>query len=127
MSSSILLKGGMILTHDETGHVVPRTADLLIQGSVIADINESLSSSGATVLDCSGKIISPGFIDTHHHVWQTQLRGTHPDETLLEYLYTGSRSNRLEMTEAKANADRQLHQFVLLSPRRFLGPAGRMP
>jgi cytosine/adenosine deaminase-related metal-dependent hydrolase len=34
-------------------------------------------------------IVSPGFIDTHHHVWQTQLKGRHANQTLLEYLPNG--------------------------------------
>lgn len=37
-----------------------------------------------------GKIISPGFVDTHHHVWQTLLKGRHADQTLLQYLPAGN-------------------------------------
>ncbi|KAJ6531061.1 hypothetical protein B0H19DRAFT_1327052 [Mycena capillaripes] len=42
-----------------------------------------------TNIDCTGKIISPGFIDTHHHVWQTQLKGRHANDLLLEYMCKG--------------------------------------
>ena len=92
MSSPILLKGGTVLTHDNNNKVVPKLADLLIQDFLIQDIGEGLSSTGATVIDCAGKLVSPGFIDTHHHVWQTQLRGTHADETLLDYFSSGALS-----------------------------------
>jgi cytosine/adenosine deaminase-related metal-dependent hydrolase len=36
------------------------------------------------------KIISPGFVDTHHHLWQTQLKGRHANELLLEYMASGN-------------------------------------
>ena len=91
MASQILLKGGILLLHDENGRrVVPKKADLLIEDSIIAEISEDISAPSARVIDCTGKIVSPGFIDTHHHVWQSQLRGTHADETLLEYFYSGN-------------------------------------
>ena len=86
------------MTHDENGKVVPKVADLLIQDSLIQDISQGLSVTGATVIDCAGKIVSPGFIDTHHHVWQTQLRGVHADETLLDYFSSGAVSNKRART-----------------------------
>jgi cytosine/adenosine deaminase-related metal-dependent hydrolase len=46
-------------------------------------------SRPARIIDCTAKIISPGFVDTHHHVWQTCLKGTHADETLLDYFPSG--------------------------------------
>lgn len=45
---------------------------------------------GAKVIDCCGKVVSPGFIDTHHHVWQMQLKGRRSDDTLLDYAAKGS-------------------------------------
>ncbi|KAK5047656.1 hypothetical protein LTR84_006321 [Exophiala bonariae] len=90
MSSTILLKGGTILTHNEDGKVVSKVADLLIQDSIIQDIAEGLSITGGTTIDCAGKIVSPGFIDTHHHTWQTQLRGVHANDTLLDYFHAGN-------------------------------------
>jgi cytosine/adenosine deaminase-related metal-dependent hydrolase len=89
---SILLRGGTLLIHDENDHVVARTADLLIEGDMIVKIEENISidpSSHIEVIDCTDKIISPGFIDTHHHLWQTQLKGRHGDDTLLDYMSTG--------------------------------------
>lgn len=89
---SILLRGGTLLIHDEDDHVVARIADLLIEGDIIVKIDETIfidPSSHIEVIDCTDKIISPGFIDTHHHLWQTQLKGRHGDDTLLDYMSTG--------------------------------------
>jgi cytosine/adenosine deaminase-related metal-dependent hydrolase len=90
MSSSILLKNGTVLIHDDADHVKPTKADILIEGNKISKIEQHITAgSSVEVVDCTGKIISPGFVDTHHHVWQTQLKGRHADETLLDYIITG--------------------------------------
>ena len=83
----ILLKKGIILQYeDPEGIEVLRDTDLLIEGSVIKRIGRNIETgANVRVIDCDGKIVSPGFIDTHHHVWQTQLKGRHSDDTLLDY------------------------------------------
>ncbi|TVY44940.1 5'-deoxyadenosine deaminase, partial [Lachnellula occidentalis] len=91
MVASILLQGGTVLTHDEHDHVHAAKADLLIEGNIIKKIESGISPSpGTQVVDCTDKIISPGFIDTHHHVWQTLLKGRHANHTLLEYFGPGN-------------------------------------
>ena len=92
MPTSTLLKGGTLLIHGEHDLVQSTISDLLIQDSIIVRINPDIDADGEKidrVIDCTGKIISPGFIDTHHHVWQTCLKGTHADETLLDYFWSG--------------------------------------
>lgn len=87
--SSILLKAGTVITHDAIGKVVIKKTDVLLENSTIAAIGDGLFSTTATIIDCTGKIVCPGFVDTHHHVWQTHLRGVHADETLLDYFSSG--------------------------------------
>ena len=93
--ASVLLRGGTVLTHDNNDHVVPLyDTDVLIRGNIIADVGKNLSSptgeeSEMEVIDCHGKIVSPGFVDTHHHLWQTQLKGRHAEEGLVSYMVTG--------------------------------------
>ena len=91
MSSTILLKNATVLIHDENDHVVPHyNTSILIKDDKIAEIGTDISSSSAKTIDCTGKIITPGLIDTHHHLWQTQLKGRHADEQLLEYMGSGN-------------------------------------
>ena len=90
-SSSILLQGGTLLIHDEDDHVKSVKADLLIEGNTIAKIEAGLEpSAGTQAIDCTDKIISPGFIDTHHHVWQTLQKGRHVNQLLLDYMPSGT-------------------------------------
>ncbi|KFY22972.1 hypothetical protein V493_06186, partial [Pseudogymnoascus sp. VKM F-4281 (FW-2241)] len=92
MTSSILLQGGTVLYHDDEDYVTAlKDTDVLVTGNLITEIAKDIDvPDGATVIDCKGKIVSPGFIDTHHHLWQTQLKGRHMDETLLEYMVAGN-------------------------------------
>ncbi len=88
---SILLQNGTVLFHEKDDHVTSlRDTDVLIEGNIIKKIAPSITGdAGTKTIDCSGKIISPGFIDTHHHVWQTQLKGRFSDDTLFDYMPKG--------------------------------------
>lgn len=89
MAASILLKSGTLVVHDNDVIRAERK-DLLVKNSIIAQIDDNIDPSQATtVIDCSGKIISPGFIDTHHHLWQSCLKGAHADQTLVDYFWDG--------------------------------------
>lgn len=90
-TGSILLKGGTLLFHNERDDVTPlRNTDILVQGKRIAKIGKAIAPpAGAQLVDCSGKIVSPGFVDTHHHLWQTQLKGCHADQSIFDYIPSG--------------------------------------
>jgi cytosine/adenosine deaminase-related metal-dependent hydrolase len=63
------------------------TADILIQDCRITVVGSDIAApDGAEVIDASRLIVLPGFVDTHRHMWQTQLRGEMMDATLLDYV-----------------------------------------
>lgn len=91
-SQSILLKGGTLLLHDANDNVVPTRADLLIEGDRIVRIEAEITTpteSTTRVIDCASRVVSPGFVSTHAHLWQSQLKGRHPNHTLVEYMPAG--------------------------------------
>jgi cytosine/adenosine deaminase-related metal-dependent hydrolase len=82
--TSLLIRGGRVLTMDEgLGDLDP--ADVLVEDDAIAAVGPGLQAPGAEVLDATGMIVTPGFVDTHRHVWQTQLRTVAADWTLFDY------------------------------------------
>ncbi|KAJ5668485.1 uncharacterized protein N7477_007055, partial [Penicillium maclennaniae] len=93
MSSHILLRNATMLVpfHESNDYVVPLWGhSLLITHNKIAQIGQDFTPpTGAEIIDCNDKFISPGFIDTHHHLWQTQLKGRHANQTLSEYMPNG--------------------------------------
>ena len=65
-----LLTGGIVLTGDPAlGVLWP--GDVLIEGERIAAVGASLVADGAQVIDVSGRIVMPGFVDTHRHTCQS--------------------------------------------------------
>jgi cytosine/adenosine deaminase-related metal-dependent hydrolase len=89
-SRTIILANGTALIHNVNNHVVPTQTSILIKDGKIASIAKDIKAAeGVEVIDCTDKIISPGFIDTHHHGWQTQLKGRHANQLLMEYMISG--------------------------------------
>jgi cytosine/adenosine deaminase-related metal-dependent hydrolase len=94
---SKLLQGGIVLIHDEHDHVKAIKAHLLIMGNIISKTEAHIQPfSDTQIIDCSDKLITPGFIDTHHHVWHTLLKGRHADQLLLDYMPDG-KCNRSDL------------------------------
>jgi cytosine/adenosine deaminase-related metal-dependent hydrolase len=77
----VLLKGGVVLSLDTRVGDFAK-ADVLIDGKLIAEIAPSISAPDALVVDCSGTIVMPGFITTHHHQYETLQRSVIPDGLL---------------------------------------------
>jgi cytosine/adenosine deaminase-related metal-dependent hydrolase len=82
MPDRVLLRGGQVLTVDpELGNL---RGDVLIEGDTIARVAPSIDAD-AEVIDASGMIVIPGFIDSHRHTWEAAIRGSAPNATLDDY------------------------------------------
>src|SRR5947208_2928786 len=97
-----IIRGGSVMSMD------PRVgdfakADVLVEGKKILKVGPNLSAGGADVIDATGRIVMPGFIDTHHHQFETALRSFLADGILIND-GSGSRS-----------ADRTYFEFILLT------------
>ena len=74
----LLLTNGTVITHDEENRVIKNGA-VLIDGEEIKALGEAelLKSKypEAEVKDVEGKVIMPGMINTHMHIYSTFARG----------------------------------------------------
>lgn len=62
---NLLVKGGRVI---DPASGVDRLMDILIAGGKIMRLDEDIPADGCEVLDASGKIVCPGFIDLHVHL-----------------------------------------------------------
>jgi 8-oxoguanine deaminase len=72
--SRVLLKDCFFIqpSADEQGL---RGADILVDGTSILAVGPGLAADGgARVIDCSHHVVVPGFVNTHHHFFQTLTR-----------------------------------------------------
>ncbi len=84
MSERVLLRGGHVLSMDEELGELP-SGDVLIEDRDIAAVAARVEVEDAEVVDVSGHVVMPGFVDTHRHTWQTPFRGVCADWTLEDY------------------------------------------
>jgi 5-methylthioadenosine/S-adenosylhomocysteine deaminase len=68
-----LIKGGAVLSMDPSVGDFTQ-GDVLIEGKKIVAVGPNLHAPGAAVINAAGMIVMPGFVDTHHHQYQTALR-----------------------------------------------------
>jgi 5-methylthioadenosine/S-adenosylhomocysteine deaminase len=77
-----LIKGGTVLSIDErVGNFA--VGDVLVDGSKIAEVAARIDAPDAAVIDASGHIVMPGFIDAHSHQFETALRSFLADGILI--------------------------------------------
>ncbi len=63
--TNVLIRNGRIL---DPGRGVDLTSDVLVRDGRIAAIGPSLPAEGAEVIDATGLIVAPGFVDLHTHL-----------------------------------------------------------
>ncbi len=73
MTDTLIRNADVIVTMDDHRRELQR-ADLLIRDGVIAEIGQGLRSGNARTFDAGGKILTPGLVNTHHHLYQTLTR-----------------------------------------------------
>jgi len=77
-----LIRGGAVMSMDpKVGDFAQ--ADVLVEGKKILAVGRNLHAGGAGVIDARGRIVMPGFVDTHHHQFETALRSFLADGMLL--------------------------------------------
>ena len=79
---SLLLKNVTVITLDAENRIF--TGDVLVAEDRIAAFNPSVQAD--EVIDASGRVLLPGFVQTHIHLCQTLFRGAADDLALIDWL-----------------------------------------
>ncbi len=85
MTKRTLFRGATIIPMHEGVGDLPR-GDLLVEDDLIVAIGPRLDVEDAEIIDATGTIMCPGFVDTHRHTWLTPLHGIRTDWNLLDYM-----------------------------------------
>jgi 5-methylthioadenosine/S-adenosylhomocysteine deaminase len=89
---TLIRNAALILTMDPTQGTgdlgVIEGADLLLVGDKIAAVGKPLREDGSQIIDATSKIVMPGFVDVHNHLWQSLIRGCQADQDLIGWLET---------------------------------------
>ena len=85
--SELLLRGGHVVTMDDAGS---EHADgwVLVRDGLVAAVGGGAEPEVAANdrVDLGGAIVTPGLVNTHHHLYQTLTRARAQDSTLFEWL-----------------------------------------
>ncbi|MET7697363.1 amidohydrolase family protein [Streptomyces sp. NPDC005485] len=85
MPHRMLLRSGHVVSMDPDIGDLPQGDILVEDGRITAVAREIPAADDAEVLDMRGRIVVPGFVDTHRHTWEAPIRGCAPDATLDDY------------------------------------------
>ncbi|MHB8839989.1 MAG: amidohydrolase family protein, partial [Gemmatimonadaceae bacterium] len=79
----VLLKGGRLL---DPSSQLDGVGDLLVRGGKVEVFGGNIAGpDGAEVIDCTGQVVAPGFIDVHCHLRE-------PGREDVETILTGARA-----------------------------------
>jgi 5-methylthioadenosine/S-adenosylhomocysteine deaminase len=109
----------LLVTMDATVGAGPlgvvEDGDLLFAADTIVAVGRDLHAPDARVVDATGKIVLPGFVDTHNHLWQSLIRGCGTDKELLAWLEACVYPLGRVTTEADAYAAVRLSTLDLIA------------
>ncbi|MCF3121383.1 amidohydrolase family protein [Streptomyces arenae] len=85
-------------------------ADVLMRDGRIAGVGRRLTApAGARVVDVSGMLVLPGFVDLHNHLWQSSIRGGCAGQDLYGWLADCNRATLPRI------GPEDMHRFVRLA------------
>ena len=81
----MILEGATVVTMDQQRSEYP-AGHVVVEGNRITVVGPGPSDRDGDRVDVSGCLITPGFVNTHHHLYQWVTRGLAVDSTLFGWL-----------------------------------------
>ena len=73
MTSTLIRNADVVVTMDGARRELAG-ASVLVEGGIIAAVGQGLIAPGAEVIDAAGCVVTPGLVNTHHHLYQSLTR-----------------------------------------------------
>ncbi|MCW2532762.1 MAG: putative amidohydrolase [Blastococcus sp.] len=133
-----VLSGATVITMDGARRVLADGAVAFSESLLaVGPTAEVLAAHpGADVIDCAGRVVLPGFVNTHTHLFQTLLKGLGDDRVLSDWFLTMTGPSAVQLTpedcyaaalhgcaEALTTGTTTLLDFMYVHPRDGLGDA----
>lgn len=133
-----VLAGATVVTMDPERRVLADGALAFTDRLLTVGPREAVLAAHPTaeVVDCSGRLVLPGFVNTHTHLFQTLLKGLGDDRVLSDWFLTMTGPSAVELTaedcyagalhgcaEALTTGTTTLLDFMYVHPRPGLGDA----
>ena len=113
----LLLKGGTVIDPAQGKNA---KLDVAVTGNVISRVAPDIPAEEATkVVDVQGKVVAPGLIDVHAHVYQPRRNPNHPDAagvwggvTTIVDAGGGGAQNLEEFCDVTSQAQTKVYSFL---------------
>jgi len=72
--SRVLIQNAVAVVTQDPGLGEIKSGDVLVDGALVAQVGAGLKAEADEVIDASGRLVVPGFVNTHHHLYQVLTR-----------------------------------------------------
>src|SRR5215471_11653267 len=84
MTSNVVFRSALIF--DGESESLRSGVNVAVAGGVIREISDSPAAADAEVIDCAGRVLMPGLIDAHVHVYAAGLNIVRVVQSPVSYL-----------------------------------------
>jgi 8-oxoguanine deaminase len=82
---TMLLQNGWICSMDDSGSEFP-DGWVLVRDGLVEAVGGGVAPDADSFVDLGGAVVTPGLVNTHHHLYQTLTRARAQEATLFEWL-----------------------------------------
>ena len=130
--SDVLIRNALrVVTMNDARDEVPN-GDVLVRGGVIVATGQGLSAPDAEVVEAHGCVVTPGLVNTHHHLYQTLTRAVPGGQDALLFgwlrtlypIWAGFGPEEMRVSALAGLAELALSGCTLTSDHLYLFPNG---